>query len=220
VIRAVFFDLDGTLYDRDALVTELIAGQYDAFAGALPGVSREAFVSRVLAMDDHGDGEKEHGYQRVVAEWHGEPALASRLCAHFWSEYDRHCRLAEDTATTLDVLAAHSLRLGVITNGGTERQRRKLAVLGILDRFDAVLVSEAERVRKPSAEILRRALERCGVSAAETFFVGDHPVADIAGARSAGLLPTWKRVPYWPLLETVVLTVHRLVEILPICLPE
>jgi putative hydrolase of the HAD superfamily len=220
MIKGVFFDLDGTLYDRDALVRDLVAGQYDAFAGELPGISREQFVSRVLEIDDHGYGEKAEGYQRVVADWQFEPALASRLCSHFWSTYDQHCSLPPDTATTLGALKAHGKRLGVITNGRTERQRAKLAALGLLDSFDVVLISEAEGVRKPSAEIFRRALQRCDVSAGESVFVGDHPDTDINGARNAGLLPIWKHVPYWPLIADDVLTVHRLVEILPTCLRE
>jgi putative hydrolase of the HAD superfamily len=29
-------------------------------------------------------------------------------------------------------------------------------------------------------------------------FVGDHPVADVAGARGAGMRAIWKRDPAWP----------------------
>jgi putative hydrolase of the HAD superfamily len=220
MIKAVFFDLDDTLYDRDALVQELVADQHAAFAGELPGISCERFVSEVLEMDDHGDGDKAQGYQRLVAEWQLELDLANRLCSYFWSNYDQHCHLSPDTATTLRALKAHGKRLGVITNGGTDRQRRKLAALGLLSTFDVVLISEAEGVRKPSAEIFRRALQACEVEAAESVFVGDHPETDIEGARHAGLLPIWKHVPYRPLVTEDVLTVHRLIDILAICLRE
>jgi putative hydrolase of the HAD superfamily len=218
VIKAVFFDLDGTLYDRDTLVRELVAAQFDAFSGELPSLSRERFVSDVLDMDDHGYGEKEKGYQRVVADWQLDSGLASRLCAHFWSVYDQYCHLSPDTATTLDTLQAHGKRLGVITNGGTTRQRAKLAALGLADRFDVVLVSEAEGVRKPDAEIFRRAVQGCGVSVSEAAFVGDHPETDIVGARNAGLLPIWRHVPDWSPVAADTLTVYRLVDILPTCL--
>jgi putative hydrolase of the HAD superfamily len=218
MIKAVFFDLDGTLYDRDALVRELVCAQFDAFSGDLQGISRERFVSQVLEMDDHGYGEKEKGYQRAVATWQLDPALAGRLCTHFWSAYDQHCHLSPDTATTLDTLLAHGKRLGVITNGGTTRQRGKLAALGLADRFDVVLISEADGVRKPAPEIFQRALQRCGVDASESAFVGDHPETDIGGARNAGLLPIWRHVSYWPPVAEDTLTVHRLVDILPTCL--
>lgn len=220
MIKAVFFDLDDTLYDREALVRELMADQHAAFAGELPGMSREHFVAQVLEMDDHGDGDKVEGYQRLVARWQLEPDLAGRLCSYFWSYYDQRCRLSPETATTLQALKARGKHRGVITNGGVDRQRRKLDALGLLSTFDVVLVSEAEGVRKPSPEIFRRALQRCKVEAAESVFVGDDPETDIEGARNAGLLPIWKHVPYRPLVTEDVLTVHRLADILPICLRD
>jgi putative hydrolase of the HAD superfamily len=108
------------------------------------------------------------------------------------------CVPSEDNANTLRELRRRGLKLGVITNGPGPLQRRKLAALGLDRSFDAILVSGEEGVRKPDAEIFRRALGRLGVAAHEAMFVGDHPVADVEGAHGAGLLPVWMFVPYWP----------------------
>jgi putative hydrolase of the HAD superfamily len=221
MINAVFFDLDGTLYDRDALAARLVAEQYDAFARELMSVPRETFVRRALEMDDHGHGEKSEGYARLVREWGLPAALGEWLVEYFWTSYDRHCTLSDDARDTLAALRASGKKLAVITNGGAARQRQKLAALGLADAFDAVLISGAEGVRKPEAEIFRRALERCRVSAAETVFVGDHPQADIVGALGAGMTAIWKHVPYWKLESPHVPVVHRLRDVLPYCLePE
>ncbi len=220
MIKATLFDLDGTLYDRDDVVQRVVAGQHTHFEAELGGLTPERFIARVLEMDAHGYGDKALGFKTLVAEWRLAPDLAERLCNHFWSHYDAACQLPSDTALVLHTLRAHGMKLGVITNGGTERQRAKLVALGLADAFDVVLISEAEGTRKPEPEIFRRALQRCGVEAAEAVFVGDHPEADVEGARNAGLLPIWKYVPYWPLHSQDVATVHRLTEILPICLPE
>ncbi|HEV2701651.1 MAG TPA: HAD-IA family hydrolase [Steroidobacteraceae bacterium] len=217
MLKAVFFDLDGTLYDRDRLATELFTEQYDAFAGELRGLPREQFLRDAHAMDDHGHGVKETGYQRLVRQWGLDDMLAQRLLTHFWDNYDSHCRLSGDVRRTLDELRARRLRLGVITNGGGTRQRRKIAALGLAAAFDVILVSEEEGVRKPDAEIFRRALHRCGAAAHEGMFVGDHPVADVEGAHRAGLIPVWRHVPYWPAVVPDVAVIRELSEVLPIC---
>jgi putative hydrolase of the HAD superfamily len=226
MIRAVFFDLDGTLYDRDALVGDVFAAQHDLFRSELGGVSKGTFVRRLLELDAHGYGSKEVVYQVVADEWGLSQGSADRLLSHFWSAYDGNLRgdapvvcpgALDDTRTTLECLRRYGKKLAVITNGGTVRQHRKLELLGLGPLFDAVLISESEGVRKPEPEIFHRALARCGVEAQETMFVGDHPKVDIAGANGAGLIPVWKFVPYWTLTTENVRTVHRLTEILPLC---
>ena len=48
----------------------------------------------------------------------------------------------------------------------------------------------------------------------DTLFIGDHPVADIDGARGAGLAALWKKVPYWSMTRPDVLVVERLTQLL------
>ena len=48
VIKAVLFDLDGTLYDRDLLAATLFREQYAAFAHELRGVAHERFLRDVM----------------------------------------------------------------------------------------------------------------------------------------------------------------------------
>jgi len=214
VIKAVLFDLDGTLYDRDRLAATLFYEQYAAFAHELPGVSQQRFLRDVIEMDDHGYGAKEAGYRALVHAWGLDVAIADRLVAHFRASYDAHCTLTDDVRHTLDELRRRGLKLAVITNGPSAMQRRKLAVLGLEQLFAAILVSEEEGVRKPDAEIFRRALARLGVAPHEALFVGDHPIADIEGAHGAGLRTAWKFVPYWPPVIAATPVIHDLSEVL------
>lgn len=217
MITTVLFDLDGTLYDRDTLVRSLAAEQFNAFRAELEHIGRQAFVERLIELDEHGHGSKEALYRRMGEEWSLAPRLQALLLEHFWSSYDGHCTPHSDTLQTLRALKSDGKRLGIITNGGTARQNRKIDALGVRRFLDVILISEAEGLRKPDPAIFARALERCSAAPHEALYVGDHPRDDVEGARSAGLLAVWKAVPYWQLRTRGVRQIRRLGEILPLC---
>ncbi|WP_260476359.1 HAD family phosphatase [Streptomyces sp. WAC 06783] len=60
--------------------------------------------------------------------------------------------------------------------------------LGMHEGFDAVILSEVERVRKPSPVIYQRTLDALGLSGSECIFVDDHaqnlPPAEALGIRT------------------------------------
>ena len=147
VTHAVFFDLDGTLFDRDVAVRSLSETQYAAFERELTGVSREPFVSRVLELDAHGSVDKEMVYKRLVLEFDLPEALAPRLVEDFWGRYHQFCRPFPDALNTLKALRARGKAVGVITNGRQTIQNGTIDALRIRPLLDAILISETEGVR-------------------------------------------------------------------------
>ena len=212
MIRAVFFDLDGTLYDRDAAIRRMAEEQFEVFREDLR-VEHSVFMDQLLALDAHGHNRTPR-LHHALAETLGFSAdLADRLEHWFRSRYFHHCSVSPDAVTTLKALREQGKKLGIITNGPTQWQSGKIECMGIAPLFDAILISETEGVQKPDPRIFAFALDRCGVSAGESIFVGDHPEADIAGAKAAGLRPIWKRMPYWTVPNDVV-HIDRLSELL------
>lgn len=197
MIRAVLFDLDGTLFDRDTSVRTVIAQQYDLFAPALRHVPKDSFIARFMDLDARGYTPKDVVYQQLVTECRVTEIGAGDLYDHFYATYHRCCMPFADLHATLAQLQTREMRLGIITNGGHAFQMRTIESLGIAPYFAVIFTSEQEQLKKPDARLFHRAVQRLGVAASEAVFVGDHPIVDIAGARDAGLKAIWKRDSFW-----------------------
>lgn len=98
--------------------------------------------------------------------------------------------LSPHALPVLDWLRERGFRVGLISNTGRTpgvAMRRVLADYGLLDRFDATVFSNEEGLLKPRRELFDRAAARLGVPNAAVVHVGDNPVADVAGAKAAGM---------------------------------
>lgn len=98
---------------------------------------------------------------------------------HLWPE----------NAEALQILRANGFRLGLVSNITLlgEWVREDLHRLGLLDLFDAVVLSSEEGVRKPHPRVYETALARLGLAGSGAIFVGDRLREDIEGPRAAGM---------------------------------
>lgn len=94
---------------------------------------------------------------------------------------------AEGAIETVRRLRELGIRVGILTNGPSAFQRRKLETSGIGVEVDAVAVSGELGVAKPDPAAFERALALLGATAAETAMVGDSLENDVLGALRAGL---------------------------------
>ena len=136
--------------------------------------------------------------RRRAADLHaafGGPALDAPSAARWDATYETAFRAAwrpcEDAARLLGRLAAADLPVAAVTNMLTAYQRRKLAVVGLLNGVSAVVGIDAVGVGKPDPRMFHQACRRLGVSAQEAAYVGDELDVDARGARDAGLLGIW-----------------------------
>jgi HAD superfamily hydrolase (TIGR01509 family) len=102
--------------------------------------------------------------------------------------------LMPHTEETLARLQAMGIRMGIISNAAySPFLSWTLAHFGILDFFEDVLVSADVRTRKPGLEIFRIGLERMGLEAGRTAYVGDDFRKDVAASKQVGLRAVWFR---------------------------
>lgn len=198
-MRAILFDLDETLLDRTPALVAFLADQHARFRGRLGDASPAAWRDRFLALDARGRVPKSDVYPALLDALGGDPAAADALVADYRERCCRFARAVPGMEGTLAVLRRRGFRLGIVTNGETAFQDRHLDALGLGDRVDAILISEAEGLRKPDARLFHRAAARLGVAPALCLFVGDDPAADIVGAAAAGMRTAWlRRGAAWP----------------------
>jgi putative hydrolase of the HAD superfamily len=197
MIKSIIFDLDGTLLDRDVSVEQFISVQYDRLTEHLSHIPKNNYITRFIELDCHGHVWKDKVYQDMVSEFAIEGVAWQSLLEDYEMQFQYHCVPFSFLFEMLNELKRQGYLLGIITNGRGQFQSRAIDGLGIRDYFDTILISEVEQVRKPQVEIFQRAMDRLGVSVLGSVFVGDHPEADIAGAKSAMMKTIWKRNSLW-----------------------
>jgi putative hydrolase of the HAD superfamily len=214
LISGVLLDLDGTLFDRDAAVRDLLDAQYSEFEDQLPSVPRADFTARVAALDDHGFRDKTEVYAHVAREFGLTPELAPTLVSDFWQRYHHFCRPFSGVLQTLEEIRRRGKRIAVVTNGRKVIQEGTIDVLHLGHLLDAVLISEVEGVKKPDRRIFEQAVARLGFVPSECCHVGDHPDVDVRGALEAGLHAIWRRTSYWSPPTKPVPTIDDFADVL------
>lgn len=200
MIKAIFFDLDGTLCDSDTAWNIAQSEMFQLLREQYPDVSQEVLTEtwktvhqRLFQQLDAGKCSmadvRDARFQCLFQEL-GLPIdkVMEGLSGFFCSRYLTSLRLYEDVTVLEELRAYH---VGIITNGAhdehTDSQLSKVLHLGLSERIQSLTISGEIGVRKPKIEIFQVACERAGTSPKEALFVGDTVENDIVGANRAGM---------------------------------
>lgn len=189
MIKAVFFDIDDTLYDtsgfaelarKAALGTMIDAG--------LPLSNQEAYLLLREIITEKGSNYDKH-FNVLTKRVFGEerPLLIALGMITYHNVKFALLRLFPDTMSTLIYLKKNNYQLGVISNGLTIKQWEKLIRLGLYHFFDDVVTSQEAGSEKPDSKIFQLALDRMGCQANKSVMVGNKFTEDILGATNAGM---------------------------------
>jgi len=77
--------------------------------------------------------------------------------------------------------------LGAVTNGLGPVQRSRLALSGLMERIEVLVISCEVGLAKPDPEMLRLAMKLAGSTTDDTLFIGDSVTSDMGAATAAGV---------------------------------
>ncbi|MEN2766008.1 HAD family hydrolase [Ornithinibacillus xuwenensis] len=193
MIKAVLFDLDGTLLNRDESVRRFIEDQYERFHTNFNHISKETYMSRFLELEHHGYVWKDKVYQQLTLELEINNLSSDFLLEDYMDYFKHHCVPFPNLLHLLEVLKQKNYLLGIITNGIGTFQMNSIEALGMKAYFDLIKISEWEGLRKPNPDIFHHSLKELKILPSEAIYVGDSPVNDVEAAYNIGMIGVWKR---------------------------
>jgi HAD superfamily hydrolase (TIGR01549 family) len=205
-LKAIFFDLDGTLRHNLPLGGEFFAdhasrlGLLIGEADRLRAARWESFYwanSVDLKTDiekyggENGEFWRNYSHRQLMALGTSSPQadeFAPLVSAYMEESYRPQSIVPEDVMRVLPVLQNAGYSLGVISNRD-KPYREEIESLGLSGFFIFSLAGGEVNAFKPEPDIFIHGCQRAGVTPAQAMYVGDNYYADVVGARRAGLMP-------------------------------
>lgn len=204
-IKAIFYDLDGTLRLNDPPGHQVFADHAVSLGLAISAEDRmrEAlwehryFAESEEIRADRLDFPQPEAFwlnfgRRQLLALGASPAMAAELTGQLNEHMRLHYRpsdvLVPGVQETLHSFREAGLILGVISNR-EEPFRDYLREIGLGEYFDYALAAGEVQAWKPDQAVFAHALRQTGLQAGETIYVGDNYFADVIGARNAGMKP-------------------------------
>lgn len=192
-LDAVLFDLDNTLCEYRRPGGDVLALAFEA-----AGVERFFDIGEYYARFDEftDDAEtirevRETCFETLAGERGRDPAEGRAVAAAYAAERDHSDVRALPGAGDVVRELAGKHRLGIVTNGGPDMQRRKLSELPFAGAFETVVHAGHEAPAKPDPAPFELALADLDAPPGRAVHVGDSLSTDVPGALAAGLQAAW-----------------------------
>lgn len=183
-MKAMTFDLDNTLYD----VSQYYLGGFREIAEYLSkkyNLSSQKIYKKLKDIWDEKTSMHHHLFDDALDFFSCKKEL-NRILGMF-NDYEGELRPYPHVALILEELKKRKYKLGIITDGDVDRQKRKVRLLGLGGLFDEIILTKELGSLKPSVVPFQEMINRLGVTPQESLYVGDNPLLDFEGAKKAGM---------------------------------
>ena len=206
--RAMLMDLDDTIlsaYGRSEIAWNVIAAEFaDELAPFAPQQVAAAIVESARAFWSAAEaawrmklGEARQevvrgGFAALAASGPAlSDGLAIRLADRFTTYRDQQMFVFPGAHATIDALKARGIRLALVTNGAAAIQRAKIERFALVHRFDHIQIEGEHGFGKPEERAYHHAMDALGVSASDTWMIGDNLEWEVEVPQRLGIYAIW-----------------------------
>ena len=202
-IKCILFDLDNTLWDFDGNAEIALSQLYISHGlENLTGKPDSVFIETYAKVNasywrkyEKGEIDKERLRTQRFIDSLSQLGLPEELQPKgLWKEYLEICptipNLIPGAINVLARLKEH-FKIGLLTNGFEETQKRKIKYSGIDQHIHFMLSSEKFGSPKPAKGIFDEAMKIAKIKHEECIYIGDNRETDVLGGLGAGIKTAW-----------------------------
>jgi pyrophosphatase PpaX len=176
MIKAVLFDLDGTLLDTNELI-------YDSFCTAFKDILDMKLPKEEITLL-YGKPLK-YTFSNYTDDKDIIEKLIDSYRSYNGKHHDNMCKPFKGVKELLLALKERGIKLGIVTSKRKEVAKRGLILGEIIDYMDIIISPEDTIKHKPEGEPALKACEILKISPKEAIMVGDSPY-DLLCGKNAG----------------------------------
>ena len=210
--RAMLIDMDDTIlsaYGRPEIAWNHVASEFAEELAPLPPrevaaeiltFARKFWSSAEpvwrLKLDEARRLTVQGGFDALAAAGHAPlPAdLAIRIADRFTVYREEQMFVFPGAHDAIDELKARGVKLALVTNGAAETQRAKVERFAFTHRFDHIQIEGEHGFGKPDERAYLHAMQALGVTAPDTWMIGDNLEWEIVAPQRLGIYAIWMDV--------------------------
>ncbi|WP_077617544.1 HAD family hydrolase [Bacillus sinesaloumensis] len=191
--KAVLFDLDDTLLDRNQAVDHMFLLILEKCYMNVNQSVRVDMLHRFKDYDKRSYGHRDKS--NVLDSFFNDFPPLYRLPRHeiqdFWNTHFPHCFSIDQSTLNILNMIKKQVKVAIVTNGSSQRQKAKIMNTDLNSYVDVIIISEEVGYCKPDKRIFELALNKLNVEPEDALFVGDDLEKDIVGCQNASIKGIW-----------------------------